>query len=85
MQTERWIEVRGIEHATESRDYGYWVEYVLLVRKRLRNGDHTTFLEHSGSRLIKAVDELDLYRKFPVGMRERHGVEPNNVRWRMNG
>lgn len=48
----------------------YWVTYTVV-----RDG----VPEHDGERLIHAMDELEVFRKFPAEIIERHGVD--SVEW----
>lgn len=48
----------------------YWVTYSVV-----RDG----VPEHDGERLVQAVDELEVYKKFPAVIIERHGVD--KVEW----
>lgn len=66
--------VRNINHYSPYQGgpkiAAYWVKYIVV-----RDG----VFEHEGERLIRAVDELEVFRKFPAEIIERHGVD--SVEW----
>lgn len=75
--SDLWVKVYGISLDVRIPKFGrlpFWVKYTLY-----RDGKP----DHSGERMVHAVDELDLYRVFPTQMEKRHGT--NNVRWEMKG
>ena len=75
--TEKWVRLYRISMDSRIPKHGrlpFWVAYTFY-----RNGN----LEHSGERLVHAVDELDLFKVFPEQMDKRHGT--NNVRWDLIG
>jgi len=72
-----WVRVYEISVDSRMPKFGkvpFWVRYTFF-----RDGEPA----HSGDRMVHAVDELDLFRVFPMQMEKRHGT--NNVRWEMKG